>query len=812
MKRTLILLLFLSMLTCLAARNPDKKAIAVRIEKAPRIDGYLDDAAWQNIIPIKDFMQFIPVYNVPASHPIEVKFAYDDEAIYVGARMYDPYPDSILHQLGNRDDENLNVDRLGVVFDTYDNELDAYIFIVAASGVQYDQRVQDASYNAVWESKARIDEKGWVVEMKIPYSALRFPKTEVQNWGLQVVREVRRNREADQWALEEKGVPNSLKFWGMLEGIQKITPPLRLSVTPYLSSSISSSPSDDEKTKDLSTSFNGGMDLKYGINESFTIDMTLLPDFSQVQSDSHIKNLSAFETIYDEQRPFFMEAVDLFGKGELFYTRRIGRIPLNYFDVAAQVGPGEKLKQNPVAAKMINATKFSGRTRKGLAIGLFNAVTNNTYAEITDSTGKTRKFLTDPLTNYNIVVFDQALKNNSSVYLINTNVTRDKGYNKANVTGTGLTLYNKENTYGILANAAVSQLFEKDSNRRISGNTTGLKYDVKAGKVKGRVQFYYLQSLLDDKFSANDMGITLTNNEFKNQLYFSLNQYEPKGGLRESNLNLAYTDNRQYTSGMNILQELSFNCYGNTMNYLSLFGGATTELTGGYDFYEPRVAGRYYLKPIYTSAFAGFSSDYRKPLALDGNVNFVFAGRDDLYLYYLTLMPLIRVNDHLFMTYQAAWEKIVNDIGFATKDNDGNPVFGNRDVTEITNTINARYLFRNNLSLNLRLRHYFSSGTYDKYYHLNNNGTVTPRNDFTDNTDFNFNAFNIDLVFNWEFAPGSNLNLIWKNAITDEGDHAIPDYIENLHNTLGSPQTNTFTLKMLYYLDYQYLKKTRKKA
>jgi len=810
MKQRLIFLFLLAISYGLAARNPEKTAIAVRVEKAPRIDGILDDAAWLNINPIADFTQFIPVYNIAPSLPTEVRIAYNNEAIYIGARMYDPSPDSILHQLGNRDDDNLNVDLFGIVFDTYNNELDGYIFLVSASGVQTDRRMEDNTYNAVWESKARIDDKGWVVEMRIPYSALRFPKTEIQHWGMQLVREIRRNREQDQWALEEKGVPNAQEFWGMLEGIRDISPPLRLSVSPYLSGSVNISPADDNNGHDVATSINGGMDLKYGINESFTIDLTLLPDFSQVQSDNQVKNLSAFETIYDEQRPFFMEAVDLFEKGDLFYTRRIGRIPLNYFNVGNQLGPGEKIRENPVSAKMINATKFSGRTGKGLAIGLFNAITDNTYATISDSTGKTRNLLTDPRSNYNILVFDQALKNNSSVYLINTNVTRDKGFNNANVTGSGLILFNKKNTYNVKANAALSQIFEKDSNRAISGNTTGLKYDVQAGKVKGRFQYYFLQSLMDDHFSANDMGITFKNNEFKNQMTFIFKQFEPKGGLRESNVSMTYLDIRQYTSGLPSLQELSFNAYGNTMNYLSIFGGASTELSGGYDFYEPRKSGAYYLKPAYTAVWAGFSSDYRKPFALDGNFSYVFAGRDDFHMYELSLMPLIRINDHLFVTYNASYQQIINDIGFATRDQEGNPVFGDRDVTEIENSITTRYLFKNNLSLNLRLRHYFSSGTYDKYYDLNPDGTLNPNIDFSENTDFNFNAFNVDLVFNWEFAPGSQLNIIWKNAVTDEIDHAIPDYIENLHRTINSPQTNTFTVKMLYFLDYQYLKKHRK--
>ncbi|MEI6575268.1 MAG: DUF5916 domain-containing protein [Bacteroidota bacterium] len=811
MKTLLVaLVLLLTLPPGLFAHKPEKKAIAIRAETAPRIDGRLEDEAWQNAPTIIDFTQFVPTYNVAPSHPTEVRIVYTDEAIYIAARMFDEAPDSILHQLGNRDDDDLNCDQFGIIFDTYDNELDGFIFIVSASGVQGDQRMLDATYNAVWDSKVRIDEKGWTAELKIPYSALRFPKTPIQNWGMQLVREVRRNRETDQWALEEKGVPNPQKYWGVLEGVKDIVPPLRLSVTPYLSSTISSSPSEGASKNDISSSISGGMDLKYGVNESFTIDLTLLPDFSQVQSDDQIKNLSAFETIYDEQRPFFKEAFDLFSKGNLFYTRRIGRIPLNYYQASDQLKEGDILKDNPVAATMINATKFSGRTRKGLAIGLFNAVTANTYALISDSSGKTRQYLTDPRSNYNIVVFDQALKNNSSFYVINTNVTRDKGYNNANVTGTGFSLFNKKNTYTLGASGALSQIFGKDSTHAITNKTNGLKYNFNGGKSKGNFQAYYSQTLIDDHFSANDMGITLRNNEFDNELSLQLLQFEPKNGFRESNFTLNYQDYWQYTSGMTLKKQLILNIYGNNMHYLSMFGGTQFDLEQAYDFYEPRKEGLYYLKPLYTALFGGISSDYRKAFALDCQFTYVYAKQDAFDLYEILLSPRVRVNDKLFFTYKAYLNKYTNDKGFATMDEDGNPVFGRRDVTVIENSLDMRYLFKNNLSLNVKVRHYYSSGIYDHYYSLNTNGTLSENPNFTGNNDFNFNAFNVDLVFNWEFAPGSQLNLIWKNAIKEELNYSVPDYIDNLHHTFNSPQSNIFTVKMLYYLDYQYLKRGKK--
>jgi hypothetical protein len=248
---------------------------------------------------------------------------------------------------------------------------------------------------------------------------------------------------------------NDLPYWGSLKGISDIKPPVRLSATPYILLQAEHFPNPSTE-KDISTSIGGGMDLKLGMNESYTLDMSLLPDFSQVQSDNKVKNLTAFETVYEEQRPFFKEAVDLFMKGDIFYSRRIGKTPALFYDAENELNEGEYLYKNPVQQKLINTTKISGRNKNGLAIGILNAITANTYAIAKNADGDERRILTDPLTNYNQIVVDQALKNNSDFYITNTNVLRDGHFRDANVTATGLTLNDKSNSYRI----ALSDRFE----------------------------------------------------------------------------------------------------------------------------------------------------------------------------------------------------------------------------------------------------------------------------------------------------------------------------------------------------------------
>lgn len=220
-----------------AQKNPlsgRKSAFVQKVNHTPEINGFADDSAWIEITTIHDFRQYQPVYNASPSFRTEVKIAYDDYAVYISARMSDPNPDSILRQLGIRDEEHLNADMFTIGFDTYNNQLDAYYFTVTASGVQLDSRESDETYDAVWDSEVQITNDGWIAELKIPYSAVRFARKPSQTWGMQISRSIRRYRETSQWSLEVLDSNNDLPYWGTLEGIENIEPPVRLSATPYV--------------------------------------------------------------------------------------------------------------------------------------------------------------------------------------------------------------------------------------------------------------------------------------------------------------------------------------------------------------------------------------------------------------------------------------------------------------------------------------------------------------------------------------------------------------------------------------------------
>lgn len=799
-----------------------KKYSAVRAETAPKIDGVLDDSAWANVLPATDFVMSRPIENSTPTQKTEVWIVYDNTAVYVGAMMYDTSPDSILHELGLRDgvDPNsnsgytdINADLFRFVIDPYNSRQDAYDFGVHASGVQLDSKFSDFTFDAVWESAAKINDKGWVVEMKIPYSAIRFPKKTIQAWGMQITRYIRRNREFDQWCLVPSGAYNAQLYWGTMHGIERINPPLRLSFTPYVATYVERTPvfdSDDNYSYSNGFSYNFGADVKYGIDERFTLDMTLLPDFGQVQSDNKIKTLGYEEITYDENRPFFKEATELFSKDGLFYSRRIGETPTGFYDVEGQLNDGETIIENPSQAKLLNATKISGRTDGGMGLGYFNSITDNTYAVIEDAGGNTREILTEPLTNYNVLVLDQQIKSTSRVYFINTNVLRSKGYDDANVSGAGYTFANSKNSYATDGSVALSQQFSKTENagEQTYSDQLGYKYFAGVRKISGRFQAGISRSGISPTFDPLDLGYYITNNRVQNRIYVQFYQFQPTKTFREGNISMSANYNTTYDNPDRTFFEINASSWANLLSYNALFGGGGFTPVSSHD-YDPRINGKFVNTVRYWYAYAGVSSDYRKRFAVDltQNIsNFVDSFKSEGFNTDLALR--FRVNDKLTLNYSLGFYFDPFNFGFANYEGDNN-IYGGRKTYTTVNRIATRYIFKNDMSLNISARHYWFTGRYRRYFLLIDNGDVIDYPNYGGYNDFSYNAVNIDVVFSWRFSPGSNLSIVYKNAIEYDGPFITQDYSKNMKETWNLPQTNSFSIKVLYYLDYLNLKKRK---
>lgn len=797
-----------------------KRLQANRIIESPRIDAKLDDIAWQGIEAATNFTTFEPTVGLPATQKTSVKVTYDNAAIYIAAYLYDESPDSILRQLGTRDSWNINADMFEVDLDTYDDDQNAFGFAVTASGIQNDTRFStdgdDPSWDAVWQSAIDIKEDGWVVEMKIPYTALRFPEKEVQNWGIGFRRVIRRIREQTTWQGFQPSKDGIVNQFGTLEGLKGIQPPLRLSVTPYASVYVDTYKDKEDKSNNSnSRSIKGGLDVKYGINESFTLDMMLIPDFGQVQSDDQVLNLSPFEVRFNENRPFFIEGTELFDRGGIFYSRRIGGLPSGFYNVEDDLGEGEKIIANPSSSQLYNATKISGRTKKNVGVGFFNAVSAPTYATIENAEGERRTMETEPLANYNIVVVDKALKNRSFVSLTNTNVMRLGSSRDANVTALAFRLANKENKYAVKGNVNLSQVFDKELKNKPE---FGYKYFWEAAKVSGKWQYGVWQNVESDKYDPNDLGFLLNNNEFSNSVFLQYRIFQPVWRLVNGSFRINFNDYRLYENLAFQEFNINYNSWFTFRNFNSMGVNAFVRPMEGYDAFEPRVGGRSSVVSTYFGAGGWFSRDYRKKFALDAEGWYGVAPLYDGYNYELRLAPRFRFSDKFSLILDARFNHEPVNSGYATDEEVGEEtqvIFGIRDVSAVINRLTAAYTFTSNMGLNLRARHYASKVVYDSYHLLQEDGYLADEvlKDYEKNR--TFNAVNVDLVYSWQFSPGSLLSIVWKNTIFQSDDidsdnyHRIvsDNYWNRMDKTFAAPQRNSLSVRILYYLDYQMLQK-----
>ncbi|MFP4041465.1 MAG: DUF5916 domain-containing protein [Bacteroidales bacterium] len=794
---------------------PKKQIQAKKTEGEISVDGKLSEPEWQEAPTSGNFFTYSPSIGKPSDYNTKVKVLYNNQAIYFGAFLKDN-PDSILTGLSKRDEENVNADKFWVTLNPHNDGKNIFQFVVTAANVQSDIKISpqseggghgwpgDSDWDAVWESEVSIVDSGWVVEMRIPYDAIRFPNKEVQTWGVNFWRTVRRERKTSSWSMVDRTKENEGTQYGELTNIHGIEPPLRLSLFPYVSGYVH--PHDGE----LDYEYSAGLDLKYGIDESFTLDMILVPDFGQKKSDETVLNLSPYEVQYSEKRQFFKEGTDLFNKAGLFYSRRIGDEPDGYNEVNDKLREGEEVVDNPEEANLINATKISGRTKKGLGLGFFNAETGNTHATVKDSLGNTRKIRTQPFTNYNLMVVDKNIGKHSYANIINTNYYQPSSGKLENVTGTAFKAAEKNNDYATWGTAAHSLRKDSTSGKMI----TGQNIDAKIGKISGDFKFNYRLKLLTDEYDHNALGYLKRNNEFSHYLSFDYGIYEPQGNIIDWNNSISFEYNSLYSPR----EFTDFNVHASSRvtlkNYLFIGSDFSYRPTKMKDYFEPRVEGRVFERPEAFEFTSWLSSDYRKPLALDLRIGYNKEFSDG---YFYSISPRIRIGNKFLVVYEFRHDKKNNEKGFVNVNRTGNNdiIFGRRDNTTYTNSINSSFIFNNKSWISLDLRHYWSQIDYDKYYTLKQNGGLSDYPEYNENEDFNYNIFNIDLMYSWNFAPGSFLTFVWKNNISEREDiteNNFYSFDENLENMLNSNKMqNSFSIKISYYLDYKYLLKTRGK-
>ncbi len=832
LKRT-VKLLFIILITLSPTQSyaqQVKQTEANRISSTIKIDGQLTEQAWNNVLAASDFVTYSPTIGESAINQTVVKILYDDNALYIGAQLFNNSETEIPIGLCGRDETTMNADYFHLSLTPFNDGQNMYEFIVSSANVQVDQKLVaqdvqdfhsntqsgshgssssdsqsrsqsmekvDVDWDAVWDSEVTITESGWIVEMRIPYSAIRFPKESEMTWGINFWRVDRANKETSTWNMVDRAKNGIANQQGSLTNIKEINSPIRLELRPYMSAYAE----NHTETKTTDYLFRGGLDLKYGINESFTLDMMLIPDFGQTTSDNLVLNLTAHETKYSEKRQFFTEGTELFDKAGLFYSRRIGDSPEGYKAVRSSLAEGETIISNPTETNVINATKISGRTSSGMGIGFFNAMTRNTYAVVEDSLHNERMVKTEPFSNYNIAVIDQSFGQFSYLNVINLNKFIPENNSYSNVTGSAFKFTDKKNKYGVYGTGA----FSLNSTTDPDNNDAGAYLNASMGRISGQFQYIYNFELISDKYDINDMGYFTLKNELNHNLLMKYSMFQPKGKFLSFNTSLQSSYKSLYNSSTFTEARFLLSSNGVLSNMFIIGGDIDVKPFGVKDYYESRVAGTFYQRPASYKTSFFVASDYRK--SFTWNTRFSYKEEQGRELYF-GMTPGIRVNNKLSFAYSIDMWQTKDDIGYISAINADSILFGKRTVKGSSQSLTGIYSFNNKSILNLKFRYYHSTVDYSTYYLLNENGGVDPYDEYMGVSDFNFNAFNIDLIYSWNFAPGSFLTLMWKNNIFTAApvfNDAFNSFLHDLEETIKSPQTNSISIKLSYYLDYHRL-------
>ncbi|MEL1239425.1 DUF5916 domain-containing protein [Flavobacterium flavipallidum] len=765
------------------------------------IDGKINEEDWTSNNNIAtDFIMTTPDNGkaININQKTDVKILYDNDAIYISAVLNDNEPQKIQRELTERDVFGV-ADNFAVFINGFNDGQQDYRFYVSAAGTQMDciatEGNEDFTWDAIWQSSVKITDSGWTVEMKIPYAAIRFPRNKKQTWGINFLREIKRTTQKYTWNHVNAKIGAAVTQTGQLNGIENISPSTRLFFIPYTSAYYQTDKFTSDKT------FKAGLDIKYGINDAFTVDAILVPDFGQTKFDNAILNLEPFEQKLNENRPFFTEGTNLFNIGGLFYSRRIGGNPIvSKEEVESNLESTESISEYPSTVKLINAVKVSGRTKNGLGIGFLNAVTEKTFAKITDSdTENIKNEVINPLTNYNILVFDQRFRQNSSISFINSNTSRDGSFRDANVSGLVFDLNTKANTYNLSGDFKYSTINDIE-------NTNGFKTALNFAKTSGKYRYLITGKYTSKKYDTNDLGILYYYNYysgFVNGSYRILNPNKFFNSFlfeQEVNIDVDNTTNKiQNTSWFQTIVTAT------TLNLFYFQLGINLLPFETYDFYMPLQEGRYLRIPRKISGYLEMESNKNKNLTFDITPSFIKYDEADRFTYKMYAGTKYRFNDKFSLAFSTDYTNEANTIGWVGTSN-SDIIFARRNREIIQSELTGKYAINNKMTFNLKARYYWSYSDNHHFYKLEDNGDITHNDSYNLNKNRNLNSWNMDFSYSWWFAPGSQLSLLYRNYALEDTNMVEKKLGKNINNIFNSNMTNILSISLRYFIDYNNVK------
>ena len=843
-------------------KTPDGKRIYTTTQiksTPPKIDGILDEPCWDEGYWSDQYQQSMPTEGVEPTQKTELKILYDNENIYVAIRAFDNEPDKIDRQRGRRDE--FTGDIVGVCFDSYFDHRTGFEFNLTAAGSKIDLILTndgwDTNWNAVWYGKVGFEDSAWVAEMQIPLSQLRYGNNNDQIWGLHSWRWLNRNLEEDQWQLMPRDGPGPLYTMGELHGIEKIAVNRKVELLPYAVGQLNTTKriSDNPLVKSTSKRFSFGLDGKIGISNNFTMDFTVNPDFGQVEADPSVLNLTVFETFLEEKRPFFLEGANImdfeFGNDLLFYSRRIGHRPM-----LNPLLESEEYAEEIDNTSILGAVKLTGKTKKGLSVGLIESLTAREKIRI-QSGSEIRKETVEPLTNYLVGRVQQDYNKGNTMIggmFTATNRLIDqpslKQLNRSAYTGGIDFIHHWSNkTYYLNAKTVFSHI--KGSNESIANlqlssaryyqrpdadhlsldtamnQLSGFGGNIEIGKgSKGRWRYSANINWRSPGLDLNDVGYMQLSDILSQELSVGYIENEPKSIFRTFSVFLNQQNAWNFGStylGSRLMAHMR-SIFSNKWSFTgsAMRQGAkldTRLLRGGPALLiKGHWHNRYVVSTDHSRRFS-VRMGYHFHLFDDkiSSTNDIFPGFtfkiNDAIKFSTDLMYMVRRTN---LQYVDQW--IEND--------ESEYLLATFDRKTMGVTIRIDYAITPDLTIQYYGNPYVSAGRYSDYKIITNTNAnqyedmyhtlssselsfnpeqnlyqidVGEVNHTFSNPDFNFRQMRSNLVARWEYKPGSTLYLVWthgRDEYQNTSDYSIREGFNQLFNLYAD---NVVLIKFNYW-------------
>ncbi|HMA40803.1 MAG TPA: DUF5916 domain-containing protein [Gemmatimonadales bacterium] len=817
------------------------KASAVRAVRPPVLDGRDDDEVWRLAQPITEFWEFDPDEGKPARFATVAKVAYDAHNFYAFVRAFDPEPQKIQQILARRD-VRPPTDQLKIVIDSYHDRRSGYEFAVSPSGVKRDYAVyndvqEDDAWNGVWDVATTVDSLGWTAEFRIPLSQLRYANATTHTFGFAVWRDIERFKERVSWPLYHRNLNSFASQLGEVSGIDGISSPRRLEAAPYVVTKNVSVPVPSGFDRDQRIT--AGADFKYGVTSNLTLDGTINPDFGQVEADPAVLNLGAFETFFREQRPFFIEGAGLLtfnvncnavndcGRENLFYSRRIGRAP----QLSGLYGDAT----SPTASTILGAAKLTGRTPRGLSLGLIDAVTERQAG--------TGNRTIEPATNFAVMRATQDFRGGATVLgVIATGVTRandqwSRGFLRSGALVGGVDLAHRfqRGRYEFDASVTASRVTgspsaiaatQQNSTHYFQRPDGALQFDptrtslaghteqVRFGKIAGeRLYFQTSVQRVSPGYEINDLGFLRRADWQEQATWAQVHWNKPTRVFQRLFWNFNEW-NDWTTAGLPLEHAVNTNVHTELWNHWWLHAGGTLGQLGTAFCDRCTRGGPAFRASPYIAPWAGIEGDGRKVVVPLLWMNY-WRG-DEGRSSSLNLSPEIDLRVSSRWTASLALS--------ATRNADNTQWTGNvTDAADVTHYTFAHLEQRTmslqwrinftatpNLTVQLYAEPFVSKGHYSNVREL----SATPRaaayldrfQPYADPTvaqDFNVKQFRSNMVLRWEYKPGSTIYLVWSQGREDfEPNYGTRSFRGDFDELFHQHPDNTFLVKVSHWFDW----------